>query len=278
MVPSGAYGEGGLLKCVEARIQERARKLGCASNQGLEAPIVVYNDPARYSQLARGYEEADRRTPGVPPPVAEAEPEEFEHAMEDVAPTSETPVQPAADAQSGIELIRSASLCEEQQAQICALDEELTLVKAELENERQLRITEESDRREHKCIEILENNDAICDQLTELANLVIQQREEIGVKRKPALKKKEPPEQRIPPYKKSLLSWLACGKRWANWWLLSVICVSGERQTAIRAQCTEQHERTMEAVRATAHDWILFNVQECLEEHQEKCTNLHMSR
>lgn len=76
-----------------------------------------------------------------------------------------------------------ARLCEEQQARIRALEEELTLVKAELENERQLRLTEESDRREHERIEILENNEAVRNQLTELTNLVIQQREEIVVKR-----------------------------------------------------------------------------------------------
>ncbi|OSX57075.1 hypothetical protein POSPLADRAFT_1157707 [Postia placenta MAD-698-R-SB12] len=38
---------------VEARIQERARKLGRASNRGPEAPIVVYNDPARCTYRTR---------------------------------------------------------------------------------------------------------------------------------------------------------------------------------------------------------------------------------
>ncbi|EED84774.1 predicted protein [Postia placenta Mad-698-R] len=41
---------------VEARIQERARKLGRASNRGPEAPIVVYNDPARLGGQRMGLE------------------------------------------------------------------------------------------------------------------------------------------------------------------------------------------------------------------------------
>ncbi|EED81596.1 predicted protein [Postia placenta Mad-698-R] len=45
---------------VEARIQERARKLGRASNRGPEAPIVVYNDPAR----SRGQTRSPRRRTG----------------------------------------------------------------------------------------------------------------------------------------------------------------------------------------------------------------------
>ncbi|KAF9805216.1 hypothetical protein IEO21_09146 [Rhodonia placenta] len=41
----------------EARGQERARKLGRASNRGPEAPIVVYNDRAR----SRGQTRSPRR-------------------------------------------------------------------------------------------------------------------------------------------------------------------------------------------------------------------------
>ncbi|KAF9808990.1 hypothetical protein IEO21_07645 [Rhodonia placenta] len=46
--------------CVEARGQERARKLGCASSRGPEAPIIVYNDPAR----SRGQTRSPRRRTG----------------------------------------------------------------------------------------------------------------------------------------------------------------------------------------------------------------------
>ncbi|KAF9806314.1 hypothetical protein IEO21_08720 [Rhodonia placenta] len=38
-----------LLKRADPRGQERARKLGRASSRGPEAPIVVYNNPARSS-------------------------------------------------------------------------------------------------------------------------------------------------------------------------------------------------------------------------------------
>ncbi|OSX63659.1 hypothetical protein POSPLADRAFT_1140542, partial [Postia placenta MAD-698-R-SB12] len=45
---------------VEACVQERARKLGRASSRGPEAPIVVYNDPAR----SRGQTCSPRRRTG----------------------------------------------------------------------------------------------------------------------------------------------------------------------------------------------------------------------
>ncbi|OSX62135.1 hypothetical protein POSPLADRAFT_1142451 [Postia placenta MAD-698-R-SB12] len=49
-----------VLCVVEARGQERARKLGCASSRGPEAPIIVYNDPAR----SRGQTRSPRRRTG----------------------------------------------------------------------------------------------------------------------------------------------------------------------------------------------------------------------
>lgn len=189
-----------------------------------------------------------------------------------------------------------ARLCEEQQARIRALEEELTLVKAELENERQLRLTEESDRREHERIEILENNEAVRNQLTELTNLVIQQREEIVVKRdaederwarkedymvqsaneraqlsdkldrilndmeaERARAEEERAARADDPTLQDVLAELARVRGELG------ESVAGMLES-IRAQCAEQHERTMEAVRATAHDRISFNVQEYLEE------------
>ncbi|OSX57032.1 hypothetical protein POSPLADRAFT_1158354, partial [Postia placenta MAD-698-R-SB12] len=44
----------------DPRGQERARKLGRASSRGPEAPIVVYNDPAR----SRGQTRSPRRRTG----------------------------------------------------------------------------------------------------------------------------------------------------------------------------------------------------------------------
>ncbi|KAF9808502.1 hypothetical protein IEO21_07857 [Rhodonia placenta] len=51
-----------LLTRAGPRGQERARKLGRASNQGPEAPIVVYNDRAR----SRGQTRSSRRRTVVP--------------------------------------------------------------------------------------------------------------------------------------------------------------------------------------------------------------------
>ncbi|KAF9804669.1 hypothetical protein IEO21_09306 [Rhodonia placenta] len=49
-----------LLKRADPRGQERARKLGRASSRGPEAPIIVYNDPAR----SRGQTRSPRRRTG----------------------------------------------------------------------------------------------------------------------------------------------------------------------------------------------------------------------
>ncbi|KAF9817273.1 hypothetical protein IEO21_03533 [Rhodonia placenta] len=47
------FARGSVLKRADPRGQERARKLGRASSRGPEAPIVVYNNPARCTYRTR---------------------------------------------------------------------------------------------------------------------------------------------------------------------------------------------------------------------------------
>ncbi|KAF9807747.1 hypothetical protein IEO21_08082 [Rhodonia placenta] len=54
------FARGSVLKHADPRGQERARKLRRASSRGPEAPIVVYNDPAR----SRGQTRSLRRRTG----------------------------------------------------------------------------------------------------------------------------------------------------------------------------------------------------------------------
>ena len=68
---------------------------------------------------------------------------------------------------------------EDRDARIRALEEELASVRAELANERQLRLTEESERREREGVEMLERDEAMRQQLEQLTELVSQQREQL---------------------------------------------------------------------------------------------------
>ncbi|KAF9809319.1 hypothetical protein IEO21_07448 [Rhodonia placenta] len=63
MAPSGPLAGTTVTQCgttVEARGKERARKLGRTSSRGPQAPIVVYNNPAR----SRGQTRSPRRRTG----------------------------------------------------------------------------------------------------------------------------------------------------------------------------------------------------------------------
>jgi hypothetical protein len=66
---------------------------------------------------------------------------------------------------------------QEREERIRALEEELASVKAELEGERQLRVTEEAERRERERMENLERDEAMRSQLNDITNLVQEQRD-----------------------------------------------------------------------------------------------------
>jgi len=80
-------------------------------------------------------------------------------------------------------------LDEEREARIRELETELAQTKADLENERALRVSEEADRRERERLEDLERDEGVHAQLSDITNLVQQQRDE-------CIKKKELMDER----------------------------------------------------------------------------------
>jgi hypothetical protein len=76
-----------------------------------------------------------------------------------------------------------ARLEEEREERVRALEAELAQVKADLENERALRISEEAERRERERMENLERDEAVRNQLGDITNLVQEQRDECARKK-----------------------------------------------------------------------------------------------
>ena len=98
---------------------------------------------------------------------------------EDAAPTIQ-PVQTAASPHMMMEAIRQerARLDEERKARVTELETELVQVKADLEAERALRVSEEADLRERERSEDLERHEAVHTQLSDITNLVQEQQDE----------------------------------------------------------------------------------------------------
>ena len=76
-----------------------------------------------------------------------------------------------------------ARLDAEKEARISELEIELAQVKADLEAERALRVSEEADRRERERSEDLERHEAVHTQLSDITNLVQEQRDECARKK-----------------------------------------------------------------------------------------------
>lgn len=70
-----------------------------------------------------------------------------------------------------------ARLDEERQARIRELETELAQVRVNFENERALRASEETDRRERERLEVLERHESIRAQLSDITSLVQEQRD-----------------------------------------------------------------------------------------------------
>jgi hypothetical protein len=70
-----------------------------------------------------------------------------------------------------------ARMDEEREARVVELETELAQVKADLENERALRVSEEADRRERERLEDLERDEGVRAQLGDITNLVQEQRD-----------------------------------------------------------------------------------------------------
>lgn len=76
-----------------------------------------------------------------------------------------------------------ARLEEEREERIRALETELANVKEELENEKGLRLSEETERRERERMENMERDEAVRNQLSDITNLVQEQRDECARKK-----------------------------------------------------------------------------------------------
>ena len=76
-----------------------------------------------------------------------------------------------------------ARLDEGREARVAELETELAQVKADLEAERALRVSEEADRRERERSEDLERHEAVHTQLSDITNLVQEQRDECARKK-----------------------------------------------------------------------------------------------
>ncbi|PCH37434.1 hypothetical protein WOLCODRAFT_158154 [Wolfiporia cocos MD-104 SS10] len=189
-----------------------------------------------------------------------------------------------------------AQASEEREARVRLLEEELATVRAELENERQLRAVEETERRERERAEMLERDEAMRNQLTELTNLVSEQREELTAKREASdarwneklewMQRKDAQDDELRGFINQILANRNDDRAWLEEWrtfkesqpstqdVLARIEQLKEDQQQIldglydrwRSHCDEMHERTMEAVRSTAQEQVPFNIQAYLDE------------
>lgn len=92
---------------------------------------------------------------------------------------AEERIQLTADRETMMEELRQAHahLDAQKEARISDLQAELEKVKADLEAERALRVSEEADRRERERMEDLERHEGVRDQLSDITNLVQEQRD-----------------------------------------------------------------------------------------------------
>jgi len=91
----------------------------------------------------------------------------------------------AAEREATMEELRQerARLDQEKEAKIAELETELAQAKADLEAERALRVSEEADRRERERFEDLEKHEGVRAQLSDITNLVQEQRDECARKK-----------------------------------------------------------------------------------------------
>ncbi|KAF7978738.1 hypothetical protein HWV62_44744 [Athelia sp. TMB] len=178
-----------------------------------------------------------------------------------------------------------------QDVRIRELEDELASVKAELENEKQLRLTEEAETRERERQESLERDEAVRNQLGDITNLVQDQRDEC--ERKKALMEERFAEKEARREQKDMRMQdiydmvarvvedreaekiRAEEERLANEGkpgiekLLEELQRQNAEQRELlnnlsenwRADSARQHEETIEAVRSTAQEQVPFNVQ-----------------
>ncbi|KZT04943.1 uncharacterized protein LAESUDRAFT_702914 [Laetiporus sulphureus 93-53] len=206
--------------------------------------------------------------------------------------------------------VERARLDEEREARIralteenAALREENASIRAELENERQLRLTEDSERRERERAELLERDEAVRNQLSDITNLVSEQRDELTRTRSVADERwaekqnwREQDNQRQDELREMVDRIIADREadkaqmeeerlarsndptiqhvldEMANF-RAEQDRILREMSDEWRNECAQMHERTMDAVRATAHEQIPFNIQGYLDEFSRSLAN-----
>ncbi|EIW53326.1 uncharacterized protein TRAVEDRAFT_40040 [Trametes versicolor FP-101664 SS1] len=186
----------------------------------------------------------------------------------------------------------------EYQAHIRALESELGAVRKELEDEKMAREAEEAERRETERAEMLERDEAMRAQLGDITNLVSEQRDELARKRELTDERWEFKQNRWDQKdaedaqtrnmlqqilegqsamlaaqeqsKADLLDEMRANQRAA---LEAIeqqrVAYEGtirDMAEAWRADCEQRKQETIEAVKATAHEQVPYNVQGYLDE------------
>ncbi|KAL7284724.1 LOW QUALITY PROTEIN: hypothetical protein ACG7TL_002030 [Trametes sanguinea] len=191
-----------------------------------------------------------------------------------------------------------ARMHEEYQAHIRALESELEAVRKELEDEKMARQAEEAERRENERAEMLERDEAMRSQLSDITNIVSEQRDELARKRELADQRWEFKQSRWEQKdeedaqtrnmlqqilegqaamlaaqeasKAALLDEMRANQRAA------LDAIEEQRAAyegtirdmaeAWRADCEQRKQETIEAVKATANEQVPYNVQGYLDE------------
>ncbi|KAI0657507.1 hypothetical protein C8Q70DRAFT_1073905 [Cubamyces menziesii] len=187
---------------------------------------------------------------------------------------------------------------EEYQAHIRALESELSAVRKELEDEKMARQSEEAERRETERAEMLERDETMRAQLSDITNLVSEQRDELTRKREISDERWDIKQQRWEQKdaedsqtrnmlqqilemqaqmlasqaqsKEELLEEMRANQRAA---LDAIeqqrVAYEGtirDMAEAWRADCEQRKQETIEAVKATANEQVPYNVQGYLDE------------
>jgi hypothetical protein len=106
----------------------------------------------------------------------------FEDALETIKAQMERERQMAQDERDRIEA-DAAAMKDQHEARILALEQELATVKADLENERQQRLTDEAEMKERERAEAQERDELVRNQLGDITNLLQDQRDDCARKR-----------------------------------------------------------------------------------------------
>ncbi|KAI9060094.1 hypothetical protein FKP32DRAFT_1595832 [Trametes sanguinea] len=191
-----------------------------------------------------------------------------------------------------------ARMHEEYQAHIRALESELEAVRKELEDEKMARQAEEAERRENERAELLERDEAMRSQLSDITNIVSEQRDELARKRELAdqrwefkqsrWEQKDEEDAQTRNMLQQILEGQAAMLAAQEASKAALLDEMRENQRAAleaieqqraayegtiqsmaetwRADCEQRKQETIEAVKATANEQVPYNVQGYLDE------------